>query len=611
MIINCIIFILLYLCIIYRIGKLLGNLLKNENKINNFVYGFLLMVGINQILLTPCIYIHTSFKVALYLVIIVDTLLLIASFFIPKSKNKTTQKKMRDKSENIITIIMCALIMFQMILSTINGTSNPDDSFYVSLSTSSIDNKAIYIEEPSMGYTAEKTLLSVTEQMPSIELQIAIWSKISNINPAALCHSVLPMILIFLSYIAFYYFAQAFLDKKNSQIFLIFLSIILMFTAFTTKFRTGCLLIKFWQGKAIFLNIAIPIIIGTLIRMTEERVNKKFQKENIIMLFIVNLFSMALTSTAIFLIPFIYMPFGLLELIKGNWKKILNLIISFVPVIIYVIIYIILNQGVEEAFAVPRDDVSIIEALKSYKSKIYLIYYIISTIIIMFIGDKKAKKYFGYIQLINLVTIWNPIFSNFIAKYFTSSAIFWRVLWILPLEFSIAYCITRCLQILNNISVKLFLAIISVIVLILSGKFAYSFEFAENLENISNDVLIQMNYILENSKDDDEIFVMTPPDPETHGWTMRQVNSKIKLIYSRFLYIGKVKDEEQIANRNKLNQLYYGDFSCKVEEFNELVYKLNIDWVIVNNDNFNMIEYMNQTIMIKFDEINGYTLYKN
>lgn len=600
-IVNCLIFVLVYLFIIYRIGLILGNFLKNENKLNNFLYGFLLMIGINQILLTPCIYLHTSFNISFYLVVIVDILLVIVSFVISKNTNKIFQKKKQNK--DYITYIMCILIAFQIIFSTISVTSNQDDSFYVSLSTASIDSDSIYMEEPSMGYKADETLLFITEQMPSIELQIAIWAKISNINPAALCHSILPIILIFLTYVAFYYFAQSFLDKKNSKIFLIFLSIILMFTAFSTKFRTGCLLIKGWQGKAMFLNIAIPMIIGTLIRMYE-----KSKKDNIILLFTLNLFSMALTSTAIFLIPFIYMPFGLIELIKRNWKKILNLIISFIPVLIYVVIYIILNQSAEEAFAVPRDEVSIIEAIGYYQSKIYLIYYLISTIVIMFIGDKKAKMYFGCVQLINLVTIWNPIFSNFIAKYFTSSAIFWRVLWILPLEFSIAYCITILLGKFNNNYIKVFFTISCVVVLIVSGKFVYSFEFTENLENIPKDVLLQVNYILENSKADDEIVVLSPP--ETHSWTMRQISSKIKLIYSRFLYIDKIKNDEQISNRNKLNQLYTGDFSCDIVELNKLIDILDIDWIIVKSDNTIMIDYIEQTVMKVECEIGDYILYK-
>ena len=69
---------------------------------------------------------------------------------------------------------------------------------------------------------------------------------------------------------SYYYFARSFLDKKNAKIFIIFISIIFMFAGFTTKFRTGCLLCKMWQGKAVFLNIVLNIILASLIRMDKK-----------------------------------------------------------------------------------------------------------------------------------------------------------------------------------------------------------------------------------------------------------------------------------------------------------------------------------------------------
>ena len=604
-VINCIIFVLAFLFVTYRIGIILSKLIKNEKKILNYLYGFLLLIGVNQIILTPCILLHTSFKTAYYLVIAINLLLVISSYFIKKPINNRLKKRCKLNKKDISTIVMCLLIFLQIILTTITYKSNADDSFYVSLSASSIDNESIYIEEPSMGYNSEESLLTITEQIPTYELQIAIWSKISGINPAIMCHSVLPMIIIFMTYLAFYKFAKVFLNEKYSKVFLIIMSIILLFTGFSTKFRTGCLLLKTWQGKAIFFNIGMTMVIASLIR-----IDKKIEKKDIIILGISNLFSIALTSTAIFLIPFLYLGFGILKLIKWKWKDILYLIISFIPMIIYILIYIILNQNVEEAFAVPKDEVSIIESLKLYKSNIYLIYYVIATIIIMFIGDKTAKRYFGYIQLINLLTIWNPFFSNFIARYFTSSAVFWRVLWILPIEFAIAYCIAKLIEKTKDKKIKTIVIVVSILILMIPGKFVYSFELTENLENMPQYIVNQTNYILENSNEQNEIVVLGLPDPE-HNTNMRQISSKIKLIYSRQLYIDKIKNKQQIEERTNLEKLYFDNYIYTIEQFNELIRKYNIDWMIVSNLNTNLINYVEKSSLQKNCEIDGYTLYKS
>ena len=595
-IVNGVLFILGFSFIIYRLGSIVSYFTKNKNRNLNFLYGFIVLLGLNQLLLTPCILCHTSFNVAFYLVIIIDMIGMMASFFFPKNDYK--------RNENLgFTAIVFALVGIQIILAIVFFKWNPDDSFYVSLSQTSIDSESIYREEPSMGYQTDSTLLSVTEQIPSFELQIAIFSKIANVNAAVMCHSIFPVFVIALAYLSFYYFAKFFMKDKNAKIFLIILSVILLFTGFSSKFRAGALFIKPWQGKAIFLNIGISMILANLIRM-----DKKIKKENVILLAISNLFSMSLTSTAIFLIPFVYLPFGLLKLIKGKGKDILWLILSFAPVIFYILLYIVISLNGQGAFEVPKDEVSILEALQSYNSYCYLIYYVIATIIILFFGTKQAKRYFCYVQGIYLVTIWNPLFSDIIAKYFTSSATFWRVIWLLPIEFAIAYSIVIIIDKVKNKKIKIATIVGCLAVIILSGKFVYQkATIIENLENIPQSVINQTNYLLEKGKEKEEIVVLAPIEP--HDMAMRQLTSKIKLIYSRSLYIGKIKNEEDIQERENLNQLYVDSSIYSNEEFKQIVQKKNLDWIIVEKENIKFIQYLEQCNIQKECEIDGYFLF--
>ena len=258
----------------------LSKITKNKSKMLNFLYGFITLFAINQLILTPCILLHTSFNIAFYTTLVIDLLLVLLSFFMNDSN--TIRLK---KSEIGLMVIVGMFVTFQMVLSTLVYKSNADDSFYVSLSTSSIDNEAIYMEEPSMGCKSDVSLLMIMEQIPSWELQIAIFSKISTISPPILCHSVLPMIIIFISYIAYYFLARVFFNKKHAKIFLIILSIIFLFTGFSTRFRAGYLLLRAWQGKAIFLNIGLTMIIALLIKL-DKRINKR----DICLLIISNIF---------------------------------------------------------------------------------------------------------------------------------------------------------------------------------------------------------------------------------------------------------------------------------------------------------------------------------
>lgn len=492
-----------------------------------------------------------------------------------------------------------------MVFTTISYKENADDSYYVSLSLTNIDSAAIYMTEPSMGENVEgKVPFDATELIPTFELQIAIWAKISSISPTIICHSLIPMIVIMMSYLAYYYLSETFFkDKKYAKIFLIILEIIFLFTGFSNRFRPGYLLTRGWQGKTLFLNISLTMIIASLIKMDKE-INKK----DVIILIASNLFSLSLSSTAIYIIPFTYMSFGILKLIQRKWKDILYLIISFIPVIIYVLVLFWIIKSSDGALTVDRGEVKIFELIKYYKNYTFLCYYILATIVIIIIGNKEAKRYFGLIQIINLATIWNPLFSNLIAKYLTSSATFWRVLWLIPIEFAISYAITLVIQKIEKPKIKIAVFATSIFVIIISGKFMYNFEFTPNLENIPQEIIEQTNYILEQSENEEEIMVLGPQEP-LHSCTMRQLDNRIILINSRAHYMKKITYEE-IGERVNLSKIYEHNYMYNEEDFYELVKKYDIDWIIVDERDESLIQYIEKANIEEDCKIGKYILYK-
>lgn len=611
-IIKCILFIICTMFIIYRYGKLVGKIIGKHELKNILIYGVLLLFASNHLVLTPCIMLHTSFKTCCILMGITTIILIALSFWANRKEPKIkidikTYIKNTSILDKSIFVIMIVLVLFQMIASVSIFTENADDSYYVSLATSNIDSEHVYMEEPSMGYSNDEySLLTPLERIPSYELSVAVYSKISGISTTIIFHTILPFIFIGISYLSYYYFARTMLNKRNSKIFIIILSVIMMFTAFTSKFRTGCLLYKMWQGKAIFLNVSLNIIIASLIRLS-----KRNNKGDIILLFLANLGSVYLSSTSIFIISFVYLAFGILKLIKLKIKDILYLVITFIPILVYVIILIFSMNAYTSKAIPPRDTVNIVDSLSLYGSTPYLIYYLISAVIIALIGNKEAKKYFVAVQIINLATIWNPLFSEFIAKYFTSSATFWRVFWLLPVETSIAYAITKILHKNKNIKIKFVILIICIIALGINGKFVYNNKsLAENLEKIPQYIIDQTNYILDVEGDNDNIIVLAPPEP-LHSCTMRQLSSNIKLVYSRRYYRDKIRNTEDEKLRLELENLYYADtIEYTIEEFNNLFLDCNVDWVIVSEEQSILIDYLEKSIMEKQTTIDGYILYR-
>ena len=616
--IKAIIFIISFLIIIYRIGLITTKLTKREKMIEIFIFGIITIFAILQIVLLPSIIFHVKFIIPYIISVSIITILVIASFVtvkpkqeMEKWKNYINDLKKHPKIEIVLNICIILTVGFQAISSSYLFRENADDSFYVSLATQSIDSNRLYMEDPSLGLEKEYTLFSSFEQISAYELGVAVIAKAFVIKPVVLFHSILPFVFIIFEYMAYYYLINVISKKrKNSKLVLLLLSIILLFGGFSSKFRTGCLLYKAWQGKGMFLNFGLTTLWALLLQRNEKK-----EKELIPLIIITNIANIFLSSTAIFIVSFAYIGFGIIDFIKKDWKEIGKLIISFLPIIISVLILLILMKTTQLQTNIEFTKQNLKELILLYGSKKYLLLYLLSFLIIAIKGNKQERIFFIIIPIINAITIWNPLFINIIAKYLTSSVTFWRVLWLLPIELTIAYALNLIIQMVPKKRYKNLILICEIIIIMICGKFAYrkenGFEKPENWEKIPQYIVEQTNYILDNSEKDSKIMVMAPGEP-LHSCTMRQLTPKIELLYSRIMYFDDLITYEEQVERSELYNIYfYGVPTYSYEEFNKKIVKFNIDWIIIPSGQKDLKKYLKNTIMKEQKEIKGYILYKN
>lgn len=616
--IKAIIFIISFFIITYRIGLITAKLTKREKIIEIFIFGIITVFAILQIVLLPSIVFHVKFIIPYIISLSIMLILMVASFIIVKPKQEMEKWKIyigelkrQSKMELALNICIIVAVAFQTISSSYLFRENADDSFYVSLATQSIDSDKLYMEDPSLGLEKEYTLFSSFEQISAYELGVAILAKAFAIKPVVLFHSILPFIFIIFEYMAYYYLINIInKQRKNSKLVLLILSIILLFGGFSSKFRTGCLLYKAWQGKGMFLNFGLTTLWAILLQRNEKK-----EKELISLIIITNIANVFLSSTSIFIVSFAYIGFGIIDLIRKDWKEIGNLIISFLPIVISVFILLILMKTTHLQTNIEFSKQNLKELILLYGSKKYLLLYLLSFLIIAFTGKKQERIFFIIIPIINVLTIWNPLFINVIAKYLTSSVTFWRVLWLLPIEVTIAYALNLIIQKATKDRYKSLIFICEIIIIMLCGKFTYSkengFEKPENWEKIPQYIVEQTNYILENSEKDKNIMVMAPGEP-LHSCTMRQLTPKIELLYSRIMYFDDLITHEEQEERSELYNIYfYGVPTYSYEEFNKKIEKFNIDWIIIPSEQNDLKKYLKNTIMKEQKEIKGYILYKN
>ena len=92
---------------------------------------------------------------------------------------------------------------------------------------------------------------------------------------------------------------------------------------------------------------------------------------------------------------------------------------------------------------------------------------------------------------------------------------------------------------------------------------------------------------------------------------MRLISTKIKLICSRDMYLEKIKNTEEAEERRNIEQIYHGKFIYNTKEFENLIDKYNIDWIIIDKYDNHLLNYINKSSMdIKYVKDN-YILFKN
>lgn len=617
--IKIILSIILAFYLFYRVGLLINKKLKTIHITDIVLSGAITLFAIFQVIGVAFIVFHVPFLWVYISTILIVATLLITSYILVGIKrpfkllksNIQKYKKMNIQYK-MIKILVILLILGLAVFCSYLFKENADDGFYVSLITENIDSDEIYPNtEPSLGYGNDAQLSRY--EISSYELFVSVFCKLTHISPAIMCHSVFPFIFILLSYCSYYLLIRTITKKSMFSLkWLLILTLIFAFEG-TSRWTLGLTLFsKMWQGKAIFVNVVLPFVLTYLIRAY----SKKKIKMEVVMLLIANTAGIFFTPIALFLITFSYIGFGVLLLLRKNFKKILHFLITGIPVLIFAILMLYLTKDGGTGAYRPVTIFTELEKFVGTGKFIYL--YLVSAVVVLFIGNKKMKLVSTIIPFIYALTIYNPLFTELISKHLTGSAVFWRVLWLLPIEITISYCVITIFDKLKNKYLKYGFLVCSIVVIVLSGNICFRSEIGyrkpENFEKIPQAIIDQTNYILAQIKTDEMPVVMCPPEP-LHSVTMRQLTAKIKMFWSRDFYMLDLFGHEEYNNMLKLYELYLNkEIKIEKEEFIHLLSKYKIDYMIVPNDYVKVIDYMEDIPVIDKTQVSGayiYTMKKN
>ena len=268
---------------------LIGNLIfalheRNRAKVSEYIsFGFMIMCVLFMLMAVPMIFMHVHFHFLVYSWTIVISILCVISAFVfikgkrylPILDNLSEFKRgiMSERFTFVIWLCAFAIILFEAGIITLRMHIDTDDARFIAEAMEAVEKDTMLeyhaITGKYIGFAPGEQIKDVISPYP---LFIALLSRLYGLHPAVAAHTVLPCLFIILSYIVFGMIGDFFAEgnvKKNG-LFLLFLSLINLFS-FETIYASGyTLLTIIWQGRSVCAMIMLPIIWYILLYISEK-----------------------------------------------------------------------------------------------------------------------------------------------------------------------------------------------------------------------------------------------------------------------------------------------------------------------------------------------------
>lgn len=248
--------------------------------------------------------------------------------------------------EKICYLIFLAVVGFQMYMSFTRASFDGDDAYYGVQGLIAQQLDSLYRINPNTGRSAP---LDVRHALALIPVWEAFVGRMSGIHATIIAHSVVPLILLPLTYLMYFQIGKKLLHKKKDMLpmFMIVMALLQMFGNVSIYTNETFLLTRTWQGKSLAGNLVIPAVFWIYLCLFEKKEEHKEQKDKSMGLWIllacVNLTAGVSSSLAVLLSAALAGGLGFLFMIREKKFRILvKAGLACIPSAAYVLIYLAL-----------------------------------------------------------------------------------------------------------------------------------------------------------------------------------------------------------------------------------------------------------------------------
>lgn len=593
------------LCFVcFMTGHLLGVISKKSfDAGEKVIIGYVVCVGALQVIAIPFMYFSLDFLPLYYIyLLIIVSVILVSCFSLYHYRRKEISNLRRvvstyKRADIYLWGILILGIAFQIIYVVLHQHTDIDDSFYIAETNTILSQGKVLDIDPASGLS--EFPFAPTYKMVSYEVLLAVIVKIFSVNAAYLCHTILPVFLIALHYLIIINIAKK-ISPKNAVYFIFLYQVINMFSAYSGYSQGAFLLYRIWQGKAVMINIVIPILILTFFWIYEKKI---IEWKEVLFVTVVLIAGFHTTTVAIYLVPVAY--FGLVAGYLYSNQKWGNIIKLCVPVILILPLvglkfWILISIPIESAsgeqtsaVASAGSGASNLSYLNEFVNKymdgniILLFLIVIALLYLIFKGNQKEKGIIAVPAIVIWLTFCNPVFMKIVAGYVTGSAVYWRLFWLLEFPMIVVAATTK---VIGNITTREVYSIASAagaIAVAVNGTYIFDergFTERQNKYKLDSISVTIADMVLNDAKefedDNGELSLLLPVEI---SYGIREYTGEISLIlnrYSQGTFVGNGQAEEWNRLNERLIQLLYADKKYDISFKEELDY-FNIDYVVL------------------------------
>lgn len=249
--------------------------------------------------------------------------------------------------DKLFWLLFVLIVGFQLYMSFTRASFDGDDSYYVVQGVIAQQTDTLYRINPNTGRSAP---LDVRHALALIPIWEAFVGTVSGLHVTLVAHSVIPFILLPLSYLVYFKIGQKLFAAKKDRlpVFMILMALFQMFGNVSIYTNETFLLTRTWQGKSVAGNLILPAVFWIFLCLFEKEAGERKRKDELgywLLLGALNLAAGVSSSLAVMLSALLVAGLAFLFAIKE--RKFVTLVkagLTCIPSAAYVLVYLMISR---------------------------------------------------------------------------------------------------------------------------------------------------------------------------------------------------------------------------------------------------------------------------